>query len=56
MDDAGLAPTMYKESLRELDLFRLYQIRVGEDTVAVFSDLTGGCREESRTLLTGAQR
>lgn len=34
----------------ELGFFGLYQIRMGEDTVAVFSNLTGGCREEGVRL------
>lgn len=41
---------MYKEKLRELDLFGLYHIRVGKDTIAVFSDLVVGWGEEGVRL------
>lgn len=43
---------MYEERLRELDLFGLYEIRVGEYIIAVFSNLTGRYRKEGVRLFS----
>lgn len=50
--DRGLEYTMYEERLRELDLFGLYEIRVGEYIIAVFSNLTGRYRKEGVRLFS----
>lgn len=52
MDDGRLEHTLYEERLRDLDLFELYQIRVGEGIIAVFNSLMGGCREEGVRLFS----
>jgi len=46
VNDVGLEHTVCEKRPRELDLFGLYQRRVGEFNIAVFSDLMGGCRRE----------
>lgn len=51
MDDGRLEHTLYEERLRKLDLFELYQIRVGEGII-VFNNLMGGCREEGVRLFS----
>lgn len=48
----GLEHTVYKERLREVYLFGLYQIRVGKDIIAVFSNLVGGWGEEGVRLFS----
>lgn len=50
MDDGDLEHTVYKDRLRELDLFGVFQIRVGKDTITVFSDLVGGWGQEGVRL------